>query len=145
MTTITIDPNYGWVLLAAASTIFLNSYHSMNTGKYRKAAKVPYPAAYAPDSRTDEEARRFNCAQRAHANYTENQPSAVVALLLAGIRFPIISALAGAGWTIARYLYMVGYSSGVPRGRYNGVSFWLFQIGLAIIASYNGVAMIAGW
>jgi glutathione S-transferase len=96
------------VLLAATSTFFLNSYHSINTGNYRKKAKVNYPAAYAPAERTDEDAHRFNCAQRAHANYIENQPSALAALLLAGLRFPITSAIMGAGWTVSRYLYMAG-------------------------------------
>jgi len=147
MTAVTIDPSYGWVLLAAASTFFLNSYHSINTGNYRKKAKVNYPAAYAPSDRTDEDANRFNCAQRAHANFVENQPSAVGALLLAGLRFPITSALMGLGWTVSRYLYMVGYSKGGVggKGRYNGIYFWFFQAGLAFLAVYNGVAMIAGW
>ncbi|KAH8758162.1 hypothetical protein BGZ57DRAFT_637676 [Hyaloscypha finlandica] len=147
MTTVTIDPAYGWVLLAATSTFFLNSYHSINTGNYRKKAKCPYPAAYAPADRTDEDAHRFNCAQRAHANHIENQPSAVAALLLAGLRFPIASALMGAGWTVSRYMYMVGYSKGGEggKGRYKGIYFWFFQAGLAALASYNGVALLMGW
>ncbi|PMD40759.1 membrane-associated proteins in eicosanoid and glutathione metabolism [Hyaloscypha variabilis F] len=144
MTTITIDPAYGWVILAAASTFFLNSYHSINTGNYRKIAKCPYPAAYAPAERTDEDAHRFNCAQRAHANFIENQPSAVAALLLAGLQFPISSALMGAGWTVSRYMYMVGYSQGGEGGK-GGIYFWVFQAGLAALATYNGVAMILGW
>lgn len=49
-----------YVLIAATSTFFLNIVHTFNTGKYRKAAKVDYPAAYAPSSRTDAEAVRFN-------------------------------------------------------------------------------------
>ena len=108
MATITLDPNYGYVLLAAASSFILNTWHSANTGKYRKAAKIPYPAAYAPSSRTDEDAHKFNCAQRAHANFIENQPSMLGALLLAGLKFPITSAILGVAWTVSRYLYMVG-------------------------------------
>jgi glutathione S-transferase len=69
------------------------------------------------------------------------------ALLLAGLQFPITSALMGVGWTVARYVYMVGYSAGGAggKGRYKGISFWLFQIGLIGLASYSGVAMILGW
>jgi len=147
MATLTIDPNYGYVLLAATSTFFLNTYHSVNTGVYRKAAAIPYPGAYAPSSRTDPEAHKFNCAQRAHANFIENQPSLLAALLLAGLKFPITSAVMGAGWTMSRYLYMVGYSKGEEggKGRYKGIYFWLFQLGLAGLAGYNGVAMILGW
>jgi len=145
MASISIDPNYGYVLLAATSTFLLNTVHSVNTGKYRKAAKINYPAAYAPSSRTDNEAQQFNCAQRAHANFVENQVSAVGALLLAGIRFPLTSAILGAAWTISRYIYMVGYSQGGPGGRYKGIYFWLFQLGLVGLACFNGVAMIMGW
>jgi glutathione S-transferase len=140
-------PPHSYVILAAASTFVLNTIHGLNTGKFRKAAKVDYPAAYAPSSRTDEAAHNFNCAQRAHANFTENHASMLGALLLAGLQFPITSALMGAGWTIARYVYMVGYSAGGAggKGRYKGISFWLFQIGLIGLASYSGVAMILGW
>lgn len=147
MASITIDPNYGYVLLAATSTFLLNTIHTFNTGKYRKAAKVDYPGAYAPSSRTDNEAHQFNCAQRAHANFIENQVSAVGALLLAGLRFPITSAVMGAGWAISRYIYMVGYSQGGPggKGRYRGIYFWLFQFGLMGLAGFNGVAMVMGW
>lgn len=35
------------MILAAASTFFLNTVHSFNTGKFRKAAAIAYPAAYA--------------------------------------------------------------------------------------------------
>lgn len=147
MATFTVDPSYGWVLLAATSTFILNSIHGMNTGKYRKAASIAYPAAYAPSSRTDDEAHRFNCAQRAHANYSENHPSALGALLIAGLRFPITSALMGAGWTVARYVYMVGYSKGGQggHGRYKGISFFLFQAGLIALAGYTGAAMLMDW
>lgn len=86
----------------------MNTLHMFNTGKFRKAAKVPYPAAYAPDSRTDEAAIRFNCAQRSHAQFVENQVSTLAALLLAGLRFPLAAAAMGLGWSVFRYLYMVG-------------------------------------
>lgn len=35
------------MILAAASTFFLNTIHGFNTGKFRKAAGIAYPAAYA--------------------------------------------------------------------------------------------------
>ena len=69
------------------------------------------------------------------------------ALLLAGIKFPITSAVMGAGWTVSRYLYMVGYSRGGEggKGRYNGIYFWLFQIGLIGLSVYNGLTMVLGY
>jgi glutathione S-transferase len=135
-----------YVVLAATASALLNSWHSINTGHYRKAANVKYPAAYAPASRTDAEAHRFNCAQRAHSNYVENQPSFLVVLLLAGVRFPITAAVLGAAWNVARYTYAVGYSQGeeTGKGRYKGISFWFFQAGLAGLAAYSGVMMALG-
>jgi len=148
MTTITIDPNYGYVLLAASASVLLNTIHGFNVGSYRKAAAIPYPAAYAPSSRTDNEAHAFNCAQRAHANYIENQPSFLAALLLAGVRFPLTSAGLGAGWCVARWLYMKGYSNGKAgdggKGRYKGIWFWFAQLGLLGLTAYSGVQMVLG-
>ncbi len=140
-----------WVLLAATSTFILNSLHSSNTGKFRKAAKVSYPAAYAPSSRTDVEAHNFNCAQRAHANFTENHPSFLGALLIAGLRYPLTSAVMGAVWTLGRYLYMVGYSRGGDgKGRYNGIFYMLSHIRSMGMAGYVSVMMalqkqVDGW
>ncbi|KAG9232042.1 hypothetical protein BJ875DRAFT_381630 [Amylocarpus encephaloides] len=147
MTTITIDPNYGYVILAATSTFIMNFVHIANTGEFRKAAKVNYPAAYAPESRTDDAAHRFNCAQRSHANFVENQASMLGALMVAGVRFPLTAAAMGLAWSASRYLYMTGYNKGGEggKGRYRGISFWLFQLGLMGLAGYSGVAMVMDW
>jgi len=145
MTTITIDPAYGYVILAAASTFILNTIHGNNTTAFRKLAKVPYPNCYADaeTAKAGTAAHKFNCAQRAHANYIENQPSAVAALLIAGLQFPITAAIMGAGWSVSRYIYMVGYSQGGEggKGRYKGITFWLFQFGLVGLCIYEGVTM----
>jgi len=103
-----IPKEYGYVILAAASSFILNGIHGSNTGRFRKAAKVPYPNTHADPSRSDIEAMRFNCAQRAHMNYTENHLSFLGALLLAGFKFPLVSAALGFFWIFARYMYMVG-------------------------------------
>jgi len=144
MVTITLDPNYGYVILAATSTFVLNFVHGINTGSYRRAAKVEYPAAYAPESRTDVEAHRFNCAQRAHANYSENHPTAVLALLLSGLKFPLTSAALGAAWSVSRFIYMRGYTAGGEggKGRYKGIYFWLFQLGLIGLAGWTGAGLV---
>ena len=152
MTTFTLDPNYGYaplpiakckkqkqklikhsfVLIAAASTFILGTIHGLNTGTYRKAAACPYPAAYAPSSRTDRAAYQFNCAQRAHSNFIENQPSLLAALLISGTRFPLTSAVFGGVWTASRWIYMKGYTTSElkdGKGRYAGglVSYFCFR------------------
>jgi glutathione S-transferase len=118
--------------------------HILNVGKYRKIAKVSYPMAYAPETRKDNEAHLFNCAQRAHSNFIENQPSMLGALMLGGIGFPKTAAALGGAWTVCRYLYMSGYNKGGQggTGRYRGIAFWLFQVGLLGLAAYTGVSMI---
>ena len=68
------------------------------------------------------------------------------ALLLAGIKFPVTSAVIGGAWSVSRYLYMVGYSKGGEggKGRYKGIYFWLFQTVLIGLCIYNGVTMVLG-
>ena len=39
------------------------------------------------------------------------------ALLLAGLKFPVAAAVMGAGWTVCRYFYMVGYCNGTEGGK----------------------------
>ncbi|KAI9650349.1 hypothetical protein NHQ30_000362 [Ciborinia camelliae] len=140
MVTITLDSDYGYVILAATSTFILNLMHGINTGRYRRAAKIDYPAAYAPSTRTDTEAHLFNCAQRAHANFTENHSIAVTALLVSGLEFPRTAALMGAGWSLSRWVYMRGYSRGGEggKGRYQGIWFWAFQLGLVGLCGWMG-------
>ncbi|ESZ97177.1 putative Microsomal glutathione S-transferase 3 [Sclerotinia borealis F-4128] len=140
MVTITLDPDYGYVILAATSTFILNLVHGINTGTYRKAAKIDYPAAYAPSSRTDADAHRFNCAQRSHANFTENHSVAVTAMLVSGLQFPRTAAVLGGFWSLSRWAYMRGYSRGGAggKGRYEGIAFWGFQLGLMGMCGWMG-------
>lgn len=139
---------HSWVILAAAATFWMGGAHTANTGKFRKAAQVAYPNAYAPESRTDEAAIRFNCAQRSHANYVENQVQMLPALLLAGLEYPRASAAMGGFWVLSRFAYMVGYSKGGNgKGRYEkgGAAFWLAQVGLISTATWVGAKLILGW
>jgi glutathione S-transferase len=112
---------------------------------------VPYPNAYATETQLKEkpaEAYAFNCAQRAHANFTEHHLSAVAAMLVAGLEYPVAAAAMGAGWTLSRALYMTGYTSGTPEskgsGRYRGSAFWLFELGLIGTAAWVGIKMVMG-
>lgn len=130
-----------YVLLVAASTFFINTTHVLLTSKFRKASGLVYPVPYASNeaAEKDRKAYMFNCgtsgppplpgilqgrplmstaAQRAHANFTENQPSFLGALLISGLRFPVASAAVGAGWALSRLIYAFGYTSAAgPAGR----------------------------
>ena len=71
----------------------------MNVVKYRKAAKVPYPNAYASaaEAKENKDKYLFNCAQRAHANFIEHHPQFLVGLLVGGIRCECAYLLGGGG------------------------------------------------
>lgn len=60
----------------------------------------------------------YRLAQRAHANFTENHTSFLVALTISGLRSPVASAMAGAAWVTGRIIYALGYTSNAgPDGR----------------------------
>lgn len=128
------------MILTAASTFFIGFWHGARCGPFRKAAGVGYPTPYADSAMLGSASAEkkqslylWNCAQRAHGNYLENQPSIVAAMLIAGLRYPVASALLGAGWSVARVAYAVGYTKADRsdgKGRLIGAPMWLFQLGL---------------
>lgn len=71
------EPEYGYVLAVGISAALVSQWHGMNVGKYRKAAKIAYPACYASNELAEKDfaAKQFNCAQRAHANYQDSLPT----------------------------------------------------------------------
>ncbi|KAK1770498.1 hypothetical protein QBC33DRAFT_555976 [Phialemonium atrogriseum] len=143
--TITLPSEYGYVLLAATSTFFINTYHSVLTSIARRASGQKYPIAYASNEVADKDpkAYAFNCTQRAHANFTENLTPYLGALLIAGLRYPVLAGGLGAVWTLARALYAHGYSKSGPKGREIGsIVASLVDLGLkgmAVYASYQFV------
>lgn len=93
----------------------------------------------------------YNCAQRASANYNENQPSALAMMMLAGLRMPKATAVVGALWVVNRILYVQGYVRPAEKGnkdgngRLIGTGWALAHFALLGMASYTGVAMVMGW
>ncbi|KAL8774235.1 MAG: hypothetical protein Q9209_000986 [Squamulea sp. 1 TL-2023] len=72
-TQITIPSEYGYVLLTAYLSTTVGYWHMLRTGSYRRAAKVPYPNAYATAAEAKESKDKylFNCAQRSHVQFLE--------------------------------------------------------------------------
>jgi glutathione S-transferase len=56
-------------------------------------------------------------AQRAHNNFTENLTPFLGALLVAGLKHPVLAASLGGAWSFARVMFAIGYTSGGPQGR----------------------------
>ncbi|KAF3932922.1 hypothetical protein ABW20_dc0100812 [Dactylellina cionopaga] len=132
----TITPEYGYVLLVALASTFVNQWHGLVVGGARKKAQVPYPNCYAPhaDAAAGSAKYVFNCAQRAHANYIENLPNFYVGLLVSSTVYPKFAAGAGALWLIGRVLYCIGYTNADKEkgsGRFLGAPlFYPGQLGL---------------
>ncbi|UNI24464.1 Glutathione transferase [Purpureocillium takamizusanense] len=143
-----LPDQYGLVLAAATATFFINTLHFTRTSKFRKASGIKYPNAYASAEQADKDpnAYRFNCAQRAHANFTENHVSFLGALLVAGLRYPFPAAVLGAGWGLSRVLYLLGYTSSAgPKGREIGaVGSFLCDALLKLTAAYTSAMLVMG-
>ena len=106
---------------------------------FRKAAKIPYPYEYASYEQiqtaspaSSKAMYRFNCAQRAHQNFNENHPTAVGAMVIAGLKYPMAAAVLGAVWSVNRVVYAIGYTNGGEggKGRYYGILWMLAHYGL---------------
>lgn len=81
---------------------------------------IGYPNTYATAEQAEKSpaAYRLNCAQRAHANFTENLTPWMALLLIAGLRSPVPAAGLGFGWLVSRVVYTLGYTSNKgPKGR----------------------------
>ncbi|KJZ75665.1 hypothetical protein HIM_04822 [Hirsutella minnesotensis 3608] len=141
-----LPDQYGLVLAAATSTFFVNTIHGIRTSKFRKASGVKYPNAYATAEHADKNnnAYLFNCAQRAHANFTENHTSFLGALLIAGLRYPFPAAILGGAWSVSRLVYLFGYTSSAgPGGRLAGsIGSSLSDVILKLTAAYTSIMFV---
>lgn len=130
-----------YVLAVAASSLFINTYHFVLTARARRASGIKLPNAYATHEQAekDPKAHAFNCAQRAHSNFTENYTPFLGALLISGLRFPVPSAVLGAAFVFGRVWYAAGYTSQGPKGRSKG-----FVTSVLSDALLKGLALWAG-
>ncbi|GFY87770.1 microsomal glutathione s-transferase [Actinidia rufa] len=78
--------------------------------------KVSYPVMYALESE-NKDAKIFNCVQRGHQNSLEMMPMFFVLMILGGIRHPLVCASLGLLYSVTRYFYFKGYSTGDPQKR----------------------------
>lgn len=76
-----------------------------------------YPIMYAVESE-NKDANLFNCVQRGHQNSLETMPVFFATLIVGGFQHPLTAAVLGLVYTVGRFFYFKGYSSGVPENRY---------------------------
>ncbi|RYO93594.1 hypothetical protein DL766_010517 [Monosporascus sp. MC13-8B] len=134
--TLELPAEYGYTITVAASSLLLHIYHAILAVGARRRSGIPYPNPYATaeQAEKDPKAMAFNCAQRAHANYTENITPFLGSLLISSLAFPRAGAALGAIWVVGRTWYAVGYTGRKgPPGRRPG--FYLsFLSGMALSA-----------
>ncbi|PPS11887.1 hypothetical protein GOBAR_AA08760 [Gossypium barbadense] len=107
---------YGYVVLVVVAYCFLSIWMGIQVGMARKKYKVYYPTLYALESE-NKDAKLFNCVQRGHQNSLEMMPMFFVLMILGGMAHPCISAALGLFYTVTRYFYFTGYSTGDPQKR----------------------------
>lgn len=127
-------------------------WHALRIGSFRKAAGIRYPQAYAESgdlAKAEGEKKQalylFNCAQRSHGNFLEHHGTVAIAVLVAGLQYPIASSVMGVGWMLSRLAYAVGYTRKDKtdgKGRLVGSPFWLFQLGLYGLTAWSGVRLL---
>ncbi|KAK2811378.1 hypothetical protein FQN50_002256 [Emmonsiellopsis sp. PD_5] len=136
MVSITLPDNYGNVIAIALGVIPLLSFaHGTVVNGCRKASGIKYPHTHATPEQCKQSpaAYKFNCAQRAHANFLENQTQTMLFTLVAGLKYPNAATAISAVWVVMRSLFLYGYVfSDKPEGngRYMGGLFWFAQAAL---------------
>eukprot|EP00316_Scyphosphaera_apsteinii_P017583 CAMPEP_0119313858 /NCGR_PEP_ID=MMETSP1333-20130426/30678_1 /TAXON_ID=418940 /ORGANISM="Scyphosphaera apsteinii, Strain RCC1455" /LENGTH=199 /DNA_ID=CAMNT_0007318829 /DNA_START=56 /DNA_END=655 /DNA_ORIENTATION=- len=83
-----------------------------------------------------QEAKEFNCHQRAHQQALETYTNFVVCSLVGGIRQPLFTTWAGVLYIIARIKWANGYCSGDPQNRYKASGGWGFHIWTSLLATF---------
>ncbi|KAI5279562.1 hypothetical protein KEM52_004346 [Ascosphaera acerosa] len=150
-TSIPIPEGYRNVILVSLGLMPVLSFlHGAVVTQIRRAAGVPYPHSYATQQQceTNPLARKFNCAQRAHANYLENMPQTMVCALVAGLADPRKATVAALLWVLARAVFAHGYiTSDKPAGlgRMRGAWFWFPQGYLWYLAVFGVGAAFTQW
>lgn len=137
-----LPKEYGYVVIVLVLYCFLNFWMGSQVGRARKKYKVFYPIMYANEAE-NKDAKIFNCIQRGHQNSLEMMPIFFVLMILGGIRHPLISTSLGVVYTVSRFFYFKGYSTGDPNNRLSlGKYSFLAVFALMICTISCGVHMV---
>ncbi|PIN15679.1 Glutathione transferase [Handroanthus impetiginosus] len=137
-----LPKEYGYVVLVLVFYCFFNFWMAGQVGRARKKYNVNYPTMYATEAE-NKDAKLFNCIQRGHQNSLEMMPMFFTLMIVGGIRHPLISASLGVVYTVSRYFYFKGYSSGDPKNRLTiGKYGFLAMLGLMICTISCGVHLL---
>ncbi|KAF5388561.1 hypothetical protein D9757_004597 [Collybiopsis confluens] len=147
MSVIVVPQGLSYVAGSLLTTALLLAGQSTVVSKYRKAAGIEYPQAYAEvnEVKASKDALKFNCAQRAHQNTLEYLPIIHTTTLISALKFPKFAALACAIWSVSRVLYTFGYVSVGPaqRNSRGGGLGSLATLTLIVTSLYTAGSLIA--
>nr|KAJ0220959.1 hypothetical protein LSAT_V11C200076190 [Lactuca sativa] len=146
-----LPKEYSYIILTIITYCFVNLYMLLQVNKARKKYHVSYPALYATEADT-KDYKLFNCIQRGHQNSLESLPIFFVLMVLGGFKHPVICSCLGLVYTVTRFFYFKGYSSGDPKGRlpigyvnstdkpmgFNGIAL----LGLVIVNITFGISLL---
>ncbi|RHZ88160.1 hypothetical protein Glove_26g258 [Diversispora epigaea] len=139
MAHIEITREFGYVIITGIVSIFVTIYLGQSAVAARRKAGIPYPFMYATaeEAKNDHNKMVFNCYQRAHLNTMENYSQFLFALVIGGLKYPILSSIGGVICILGRLVYAWGYQTGDPskrmRGRFGYIG--IFILGGTSIAS----------
>lgn len=146
---ITLNGDFRYVLAASALLPAVGFFHSLNTLYWRIKSKTNFPLLFADESvkvdyKIDVAKKRFNCAQKAHLQFTENVNLTLVAGWITGVCYPREAAGLITVWAVSRFFYMLAYSTGEPKRRFPPNFFNLAsQIALIVSAIVTSIKAIA--
>ena len=111
----------------------------------REKYGVKLPTMYAPGTTPDEV--KFNSVQRGHQQALETYPQFLALSLVAGLAFPLTTAVEGALWCVARFAWAEGYATGDPDNRYKfswlGKHVWTPLVHMLILSLFVGGKVLA--
>eukprot|EP01122_Echinamoeba_exundans_P015699 TRINITY_DN7589_c0_g1_i1.p2 TRINITY_DN7589_c0_g1~~TRINITY_DN7589_c0_g1_i1.p2 ORF type:complete len:153 (+),score=40.57 TRINITY_DN7589_c0_g1_i1:54-512(+) len=146
---VVLPKEYGWVVLAGGFSIMVAQYLGGRVGGARKKYGVKLPIMYDNQNPLNP----FNGYQRGHQNMLESHYQVMALLFLGGLRYPLISAVAGAAWAVGRIFYAHGYSQEEngklnPEFRYRSIltPILMYPSLLALLGStFAFGAQLLGW
>ena len=158
------NPGFGYVLLECILICLQCLFSALPIARLRKAYfDKPFFEKHFPAFRdrcpvgypdmgsgrfsaklSDEQWYNFNNAQRAHQNFLEQLPIALVLLVTAGLGAPRVAVPAGALYMLGRYLFASGYVSSGAKGRSFGGRLCYMALTANLVASLYTVWTITG-
>ena len=102
-------------------------YPDMGDGRH--AAKLPY-----------KEWLKFNAGQRAHQNYLEGLPIVMTFVAIAGLKYPLFTAVNSVVYILGREFFCSGYRANGANGRLRGIWFnipLILLLGASVQASLS--------